>query len=65
MYRLTKDKTKIVDYNNKIVGFIVDGRFTQHQCDKFYRVGLTAMELEQISETMQRNGVGVIVENRR
>jgi len=65
MYRLTKDKTKIVDYNNKIVGFIIDGRFTQHQCDKFYRVGLTPLELERISEIMQRNGVGIILESRR
>ena len=57
MYSLTKDKTKIVDYKNRIVGFIIDGRFTQYQCDKFYRVGLTPIELEKISEIMQRSGM--------
>jgi hypothetical protein len=57
MYKLTKDKTKIVDYNNKIVGFIIDGRFTQYRCDKAYRIGLTPLELEKISEIMQRSGI--------
>jgi len=64
MYRLTKDKTKIIDYERRIVGFIIDGRFTQYGCDKFYRVGLAPMELEQISEVMQRSGVGVQVNSR-
>jgi hypothetical protein len=57
MYTLSKDKTKIVDYKNRIVGFIIDGRFTQYRCDKFYRVGLTPIELEKISELMQRSGM--------
>jgi hypothetical protein len=59
MYKITSDKTKVVDYNNRVVGFIIDGRFTQYRCDKFYRVGLTPMELEKISEIMQRNGIRV------
>jgi hypothetical protein len=59
MWRLSKDKTKVLDYDNRIVGFIIDGRFTQYKCDKFYRVGLTPMELEKISEIMQRDGVGL------
>ena len=50
MYRLNKEKTKVLDFNNRVVGFIIDGRFTQYKCDQFYRVGLTPMELEQISE---------------
>lgn len=57
MYKLTKDKTKIVDYNNKVVGFIIEGRFTQYRCDPSYRIGLTPMELEKISEIMQRNNI--------
>lgn len=61
MYRLTKDRKKIVDYENRVVGFIIDGRFTQYMCDKFYRVGLTPLELEKISEIMQRHGVGTII----
>ena len=59
MYRLNKEKTKVLDFNNKVVGFIIDGRFTQYKCDQFYRVGLTPMELEQISEIMQRSGVRI------
>jgi hypothetical protein len=59
MYKITSDKTKVVDYNNRVVGFIIEGRFTQYRCDKFYRVGLTPMELEKISEIMQRNGIRV------
>lgn len=55
MYKISKDKNKVLDYNNRIVGFIVDGRFTQYRCDQFYRVGLTPMELEKISELMQRS----------
>jgi hypothetical protein len=54
MYKISKDRNKVLDYNNKIVGFIVDGRFSQYRCDPFYRVGLTPMELEKISELMQR-----------
>ena len=65
MYKLNKEKTKILDFNNRIVGFIIDERFTQYRCDKFYRVGLTPMELEQISEIMQRNGVGIIARSPR
>ena len=59
MYRLNKEKTKVLDFNNRVVGFIIDGRFTQYICDQFYRVGLTPMELEQISEIMQRSGVRI------
>lgn len=57
MYRLNQEKTKVLDYNNKIVGFIVDGRFTQYRCDRDYRIGLTPIELEKISEIMQRSGI--------
>jgi len=64
MWRVSKDGTKILDYENRIVGFIVDGRFTQYKCDKFYRVGLTALELEKISEIMQRSGVGFIIRSK-
>lgn len=59
MYSVSKDKTKIVDYNNRIVGFIIDGRFTQYRCDQFYRIGLSPMELEKISEIMQRANIRV------
>lgn len=55
MYKISKDKNKVLDYNNRIVGFIVNGRFTQYRCDQFYHVGLTPMELEKISELMQRS----------
>jgi hypothetical protein len=57
MYRISKDKSKILDYDDRIVGFIVDGRFTQYRCDQFYRIGLTPFELEKISEVMQRSKI--------
>ena len=59
MYYMKKDKTAIVDYNYKIVGFIIKGRFTQYRCDVEYRIGLTPMELEKISELIQRNNIRV------
>ena len=59
MYKLSKDKTKIVDFQNKVVGFIIDERFTQYKCDKQYHIGLTPLELEKISELMQNSGIGV------
>ena len=59
MYYMKKDKTAIVDYNDKIVGFIIKGRFTQYRCDVEYRIGLTPMELEKISELIQRNNIRV------
>lgn len=59
MYKITKDNKKIVDYENRVVGFIIDERFTQYKCDRHYRVGLTPLELEKISELMQRNGIGI------
>lgn len=59
MYKITKDKKKVVDYTNRVVGFIINGRFTQYRCDKFYQIGLTPLELEKISELMQRSGIVV------
>ena len=57
MYYMNKEKTAIVDYNNKVVGFIIKGRFTQYRCDIEYRIGLTPMELEKISELIQRSNI--------
>tara|TARA_B100000131_G_C18018755_1_gene573659 strand:+ start:896 stop:1090 length:195 start_codon:yes stop_codon:yes gene_type:complete len=59
MYKITKDKKRVVDYENRVVGFIIDERFSQYKCDKYYRVGLTPLELEKVSEVMQRSGIGI------
>ena len=60
MYKVTKDKSKVIDYQNKIVGYIKNERFTQYGCDPLYRNGLNPSELEKISEVMQRNNIGNI-----
>lgn len=57
MYKINSKKDKILDYNNRVVGFIIKGRFTQYGCDKFYRIGLTPLELEKISEILQRSNI--------
>lgn len=53
-----KSRQAVVDSAKKVVGFIVDGRFTQQtrndSCDPSYANGLAPMELEQISELMQK-----------
>jgi len=61
MFYLSKDKITIVDGCSKVVGFINGTRFTQSygavelQCDKEYRVGFEARELEQLSELIQKS----------
>ncbi len=63
MYKINKQKNEVLDYENRVVGFIRDGKFSQTYrkkwnsiecCDKIYSGGLTAIELEQISEAMQK-----------
>jgi hypothetical protein len=56
MFKLDKFRTKVLDSNNRVVGCIKNGFFTQDcQIDKAYIIGLTAIDLEQISEAMQRS----------
>jgi len=65
MFYLNKPKTIVYDGSDKIVGFIIQKRFTQDdfsidksgrsvKVDILYNDGLSGMELEQISELMQR-----------
>lgn len=69
MFYISKDKKRIVDSNGNIVGFIENRKFVQtmktnkdgrlHRCHPIYNTimdGLSAIELEQISEIMQSNG---------
>lgn len=68
MFYISKDKKRIVDSSGNIVGFIEKRRFMQRQtaesglvktCHPDYsmtRGGLSAIEMEQISELMQSNG---------
>lgn len=70
MFYITKDKKRIVDSNGSVVGFIKGTVFSQrdytrsgkhNDCSPIYNTtrkegGLSAMELEQISEIMQKNG---------
>ena len=63
MFYANKQKTEIKDSDGRIVGFIRDGKFSQTYrkkwnsiecCDKVYLSGLSPIELEQVSEAMQR-----------
>lgn len=45
---------KVVDSAGRLVGIIKDGAFTQRESDPHYKNGLRAMELEQVSEAMQK-----------
>lgn len=62
MFYLSKDKSKILDGRKLTVGYIYNGKFSQSQrnandepCCKDYTNGLTAMQLEHISELLQRS----------
>lgn len=62
MFYLQKDKVTICDSFGDKVGFYIDGKFSQvlrlptkiDKCSKRYASGLVAIELEQLSELMQR-----------
>lgn len=65
MFYLNKEKTIVTDSNKNVVGFIFQKRFTQDdflfdksgKCGKVhftYRDGLSGLELEKLSELMQR-----------
>lgn len=56
MFYLDKTKTLVLDANGKTVGQITkEGKFTQLVSDHEYRKGLSSLELEQISEILQRS----------
>ncbi len=62
MFYLSKDKRKILDGRKLTVGYIYNGKFSQSQrsandepCYKDYTNGLTAMQLEHISELLQKS----------
>jgi hypothetical protein len=56
MFYLDKKRQLVLDASKEIVGVIKDGKFRQDspQVFKFYGGGLTATQLEQVSEAMQR-----------
>lgn len=67
MFYLSDDKKTIKDFFGDKVGYIVNGKFCQvlkkklnsfsnecHWCDEPYSEGLSPMELEQVSELLQR-----------
>lgn len=62
MFYLVEDK--ILDASANVVGFIHNGKFVQVKkeggntrvCDPLYRSGLKPIELEHISELMQKRG---------
>jgi hypothetical protein len=62
MFYLQKDNMTVCDSFGDKVGFLIEGKFSQvlrvenkiDKCSKRYASGLVAMELEQISELMQK-----------
>ena len=56
MLYLDKDKRHVVDGSGNILGEIRNGKFTQNtpELSKMYASGLLPVELEQVSEAMQR-----------
>lgn len=58
MFGISTDGTKVIDHENRVVGWINDERFIQYGCDPLYRTGLSPADLEKISEIMQRNNMG-------
>lgn len=61
-YRVTQEQfSVIIDARQRVVGFVQDNKFCQflnnYKCDLAYRDGLSSIELEQISECMQKPGV--------
>ena len=63
MFYLSKDKSRVLDGRRLTVGYIYDGKFSQIQrtekdepcCVEYLEDGLTAMQLEHISELLQRS----------
>lgn len=66
MFYLSEDKTVVLDSLGAIVGYYQYGKFCQvrknknqdktwlEKCDKIYSNGLSPIELEQVSELLQR-----------
>lgn len=67
MFYLSEDKVVVKDFFGSKVGYFVNGKFSQilkkksnsfsdecQWCDEPYSGGLSPMELEQISELLQR-----------
>ncbi len=63
MFYLSEDRKVVKDSFGDIVGYLNGGKFTQvirdgktvkRDCDKPYLNGLSPLELEQISELLQR-----------
>lgn len=62
MFFLSKDKKRVIDDENRVVGSIDGGYFFQYdksglRCDTMYSTGLSAIELEQVAELLQRNSI--------
>lgn len=56
MFKMSKDKKLVLDGLGRVVGTVVNGRFSLSECHVTYWAGLCPRELELVSETMQKNG---------
>jgi len=60
MFYVADDDRRIVDSRGRVVGFVMpNGKFTQFDLGEFneapYNTGLSPLELEMVSETIQRD----------
>jgi hypothetical protein len=68
MFYLSENKSVVLDSIGAVVGYYENGKFCQvrknkdsgkvhlEKCDKVYLNGLSPLELEQVSELLQRKG---------
>lgn len=56
MFYLDRKRQLVLDASREVVGVVRDGKFTQDSpmVFSYYRGGLTATQLEQVSEALQR-----------
>lgn len=65
MFLIADDERRVIDTRGRVLGFVIRGKFTQRpnvadngewvEPDKVYSDGLSPLEMEHVSETIQRN----------
>lgn len=64
MFLIADDDRRVIDTRGRVVGFVVDGKFSQSfsywqgdsdHAEPPYSNGLSPLEMEMVSETIQRD----------
>lgn len=60
MFIVSSDRKKVVDFSGRVVGYLKGDKFLQNDgenmCDPYYSNGLHPLEMEQVSEAIQKVG---------